>query len=113
MRIRLRSLLGIVLAVALALAAYASYVHVPPWHPSGGMIGWSQKAIESRLGAPYQVFEHDIRTPDEQSAGPSPPGTYRTLVFNCDDGHFVVRLKAAAKGYVCFRSSWVEAGTYY
>jgi hypothetical protein len=113
MRIRLRTLLGLVLVVALALKAYASYMHVPPWHPSGGMIGWSQKAIESRLGPPDQVFESDVSFPVAQSAGPSPPGTYRTLVFSGEDGHFVVRLKAAANGYVCFRSSWVETGTFY
>ena len=101
------------LAVAVALAAYARYVHAPPWHASGGMIGWSQEAIESRLGAPDQVFEYDSPTPDEQSAGPSAPGTYRTLIFSGYDGHFVVRLKAAARGYACFRSSWLEAGMYY
>jgi hypothetical protein len=110
---RLRTLLGLVIAVALALAAYKWFVHVPPWHSSGGMIGWSQKAIEARLGAPYQFLEEDTPTPDEQSARPSLPGTYRTLYFRSDDGHFVVRLKATAEGYVCFRSSWVEARTYY
>ena len=113
MRIRLRTLLGLVLVVALGLAAYASYVHVPPWHPSGGMIGWSQAAIESRLGPPSQVFEYDIPTPLDPPAPPSPPGAYRTLVFSGFDGHFVARLKAADQGYVCFRSSWFEKETYY
>jgi hypothetical protein len=113
MRIRLKTLLGLVLAIALVLAFYASYVHRPPWHRSGGMIGWSQAAIESRLGPPSQVFEYDVPDPHAQSIRPTPDGTYRTLVFRSFDGRFVVWLKAEAQGYVCVRSSWVEKGTYY
>jgi hypothetical protein len=113
MRMRIRTLLGLVLLVALALAAFTWYIHVPPWHPSGGMIGWSQAAIESKLGAPAQVFDYDIPSPVAASPMPSPPAKYRTLVFSGLDGHFVARLQASSQGYVCFRSSWAEGGTYY
>jgi hypothetical protein len=77
------------------------------------MIGWSQAAIESRLGPPSQVFEYDIPDPPAHPVGPTPDETYRTLVFRSFDGRFVVWLKAEAQGYVCVRSSWVEKGTYY
>jgi hypothetical protein len=113
MRIRLRTLLGFVLGIALALAFCTSYVVIPPWERAGGMIGWSQAAIESRLGPPAQVFEYDVPDPHAQSIRPRPPGTYRTLVFSRFDGRFVAWLKAEETGYVCFGSSWVEKGTYY
>jgi hypothetical protein len=113
MRIRLGTLLGLVLGIALVLGFYVSYVHLPPWHRAGGMIGWSQAAIESRLGPPTQVLEREVPDPHAQSIRPRPPGTYRTLVFSRFDGRFVVWLKAEAQGYVCFGSSWVEKGAYY
>jgi hypothetical protein len=114
MRISLKALLGLVLGIALVLAFYVSYMHRPPWERTGGMIGWSQAAIESRLGPPTRVFEYDVPDPNAQSIRPRPAGTYRTLVFNrFFDGHFVVWLKAEAQGYACFGSSWVEKGTYY
>src|SRR5438477_6794989 len=112
MRIRLRTLLALVLGIALILAFYASYVHIPPWHRAGGMIGWSQAAIESRLGPPVQVFEHDVQDSHAQKIGPRPPGTFRTLVFSGFYGRFVVWLKAEDEDYVCFGSSWVEKGAY-
>src|SRR5690348_18217506 len=111
MRIRLRTLLGFVLGIALALKFYASVIHVPPWHRAGGMIGWSQAAIESRLGPPSEVFERDVPDPHAQSIRPRPPGTYRTLVFSRFEGRFVAWLKAEENGYVCFGSSWLEKGT--
>jgi hypothetical protein len=77
------------------------------------MIGWSQAAIESRLGPPSQAFEYDLADPLARSIRPRPAGTYRTLVFSGFDGRFVVWLKAEAKGYVCFGSSWIEKGAYY
>ena len=43
MRIRLKTLLGLVLGAALALGFYVSFVHNPPWNRSGGMIGWSRR----------------------------------------------------------------------
>ena len=113
MRIRLRTLLGFVMGIALALAFCTSYVVIPPWERAGGMIGWSQAAIKSRLGPPSQIFECDVPDPHSQSIRPRPPGTYRTLVFSRLDGRFVAWLKAEETGYVCFGSSWVEKGTYY
>ena len=113
MRIRLRTMLGLVLGIALVLGFYVSYVLNPPWHRAGGMIGWSQAAIESRLGPPSQVFERDVPDPHAQFIRPRPPGTYQTLVFSRFDGRFIAWMKAEEKGYVCFGSSWVERGNYY
>jgi hypothetical protein len=113
MRIRLRTLLALVFVTALALAAYKWFMYAPPWDASGGMIGWSESAIESRLGAPFEIFEYDIPDPPAKFGPPNPPGTYRTLVFRGSDGHFVARMKASTQGYVCFISAWVEKETYY
>jgi hypothetical protein len=115
MRIRfsLKTLLGLVLGIALVLAFYVSFVQNPPWHRVGGMIGWSQGAIESRLGPPSQVFEYDLADPHAQKIRPRSPGTYRTLVFSRFDGRFVVWLKEGDQGYVCYGSSWAEKGMYY
>jgi hypothetical protein len=77
------------------------------------MIGWSQAAIDSRLGPPSQVLERDVPDPHARFIRPRPPGTYRRLIFRRFDGRFVVWLKAEEKGSVCFGSSWVEKGTYY
>jgi hypothetical protein len=110
---RLTTLLGLVMGAALLIKFYVSYVHVPPWHQAGGMIGWSQSAIESRLGTPSQVMEYDAPDPHAQKIRPRPAGTYRTLVFSRFDGKFVVWLKAESRGYVCFGSSWAEKGCYY
>jgi hypothetical protein len=110
---RLNTLLGLVLGVALILATYVWYTHVAPWEAYGGMIGWSQAAIESRLGAPAKVVEGDVRDSNAQEIRPTPPGTYRTLFFSGIDGQFVVLLKEEADGYVCFGSSWTDKGCYY
>jgi hypothetical protein len=110
---RLSTLLGLVLGVALVLASYVSFLHAPAWDRAGGMIGWSQAAIQSRLGPPSQVVEHDVQDPHAQSIRPRPAGTYRTLVFSGFHGRFVVWLKAEGEGYVCFVSSWIEKGRYY
>ena len=112
---RLKTLLGLVLCVALILAAYVLYTHTAPWEESGGMIGWSQAAIENRLGRPAKVIESDVQDSQAREIGPSPPGpgTYRTLFFSGVDGQFVVRLKAENVGFVCFRSFWTDKGCYY
>jgi hypothetical protein len=110
---RLKTLLGLVLGIALILAFYVWYTHVAPWEPSGGMVGWSQADIESRLGQPAKVVEGDVRDPVAQQIGPKPPGTYRTLFFSGTDGQFVVLLKAEKKGFVSFRSYWTDKGRYY
>ena len=110
---RLKTLLGLVLAIALLLAFYVWYTHVPPWERSGGMIGWSQPEIESQLGHPARVAEGDVRDPEAQLIRPRPPGTYRTLFFSGIDGQFVVLLKAEDDGFVCFGSSWTDKGCYY
>jgi hypothetical protein len=110
---RLTTLLSLVLGIALILAVYVWYTHVAPWERSGGMIGWSQADIESRLGQPALVVEGDARDPDAQQVGPKPPGIYRTLFFSGIDGQFVVLLKAQNEGFVCFRSCWTDKGCYY
>jgi hypothetical protein len=110
---RLKTLLGLVLGIALALAFYVWSQHVPPWERSGGMIGWSQVAIEERLGPPAKVVEGDLQDPQAQKIGPRPPGTYRTLYFSGIDGQFIVRMKAEKQGFVCFRSLWTDKGCYY
>lgn len=115
MRIRfgLKTLLGLILGIALVLGFYVRFVQNPPWNRAGGMIGWSQAAIEAQLGAPSQVFECDLPDPHAQKIRPRSPGTYRTLVFNHLDGHFVVWLKEESQGFVCCGSSWSEKRLYY
>jgi hypothetical protein len=115
LQFRLNALLGLVLCVALILAAYVWYTHTAPWEASGGMIGWNQTAIESRLGRPAKVLEGDVEDFQAQEIGPRPPGpgTYRTLFFRGIDGQFVVRLKAENEGFVCFRSLWTDKACYY
>jgi hypothetical protein len=112
-RFRLKTLLGLVLGVALILAFYASFLRYPPWEKAGGMIGWSQSRIELRLGKPAVMVEGDVQDAHAQKIRPRPPGTYRTLVFHNLDGEFVVWLKAEDDGFFCFGSSWVEKRRYY
>ena len=112
-RFGMKTLLGLVLGAALILASYAWYVRAPSWDKAGGMIGWSQAAIESRLGAPVQLAEGDLGDQHARRIRPMPPGRCRTLVFRDFDGEFVARLKAGGDGFVCFGSSWVEKGRYY
>ena len=110
---RLKTLLSLVLGIALVLAFYVRCTHVAAWERYGGMIGWSQADIESRLGGPAKVVEGDVRDLEAQKIGPTPPGRYRTLFFSGIDGEFVVLLKAENDGFVCFRSSWTDKGCYY
>jgi hypothetical protein len=113
MRIRLRGLLGIVLGVALSLGFYVTFMQNPPWHRAGGMIGWTQAAIEAQLGTPSQVFEYDLPDPHAQEIRPRPTGSYRTLIFSRFNGRFIAWLKDGDQGYTCFGSSWTERGCYY
>jgi hypothetical protein len=107
-------MLGLVLEIALILAFYVSYWRTVPWDKAGGMIGWSQAAIESSLGRPSQVVEQDVPDPHAQRIRPRPAGgVYRTLVFKTFDGTFVVWLRAGKDEYVCLGSSWIEKGLYY
>lgn len=112
-RIHLKVLLALVLFVAMGLRLYLTCIDVPAWHRAGGMIGWSQSAIESRLGPPSQVHEFDLADPHAQKVRPRVPGVYRTLVFSRLDGRFIAWMKAEAQGYVCFGSCWAEKRTYY
>ena len=109
-RFRLTALLGLVLVVALILAFYTSSLRDPAWNKAGGMIGWSQASIESRLGLPARVFEGDLGDDNARKIRPRPPGRCRTLVFRGFDGEFVARLKAEGDGFVCFGSSWRNRG---
>ncbi len=112
-QIRLKVLLALVLFAAVGLRFFLAFVHVPAWDRAGGMIGWSQSAIESRLGPPSQVYEFDLADPHAQSIRPRVPGVYRTLVFSRLDGRFIAWMKAEGRGYVCFGSSWAEKRVYY
>jgi hypothetical protein len=113
-RFRLTALLLAVLVIALGLAAVVRYRQSStPWEVAGGMIGWSQTAIESRLGPPARVIEGDAGDADAKQLRPKPPGRCRTLVFRDFDGEFVVRLAAEGDRFVCFGSSWTEKRRYY
>jgi hypothetical protein len=109
----MKSLLGLVLGAALVLACYVWFVRVPAWDRAGGMIGWSQASIESRLGPPAQVLEGDVGDANARKIRLKPPGACRTLVLRNFDGEFVVRLTAERERFVCFGSSWVNKGVYY
>jgi hypothetical protein len=110
---RLKTLFGLVVGVALILAAYVWYTHTAPWEASGGMIGWSQAYIEDRLGPPARVVEGDVPDPHAQKIRLRPPGSYRTLFFRGSDGQFIVWLKEGSDGFACFGSSWTDKGCYY
>src|SRR5262245_13013864 len=110
----LTTLLGLVAVCAIGLAAYArhrgSRTH---WERTGGMIGWSQGAIESRLGPPAETFDVELPDANGQIGRPAPPGSCRTLIFRTFDGTFVVWLSEGNGGHRCFRSKWAERNTYY
>ena len=112
-RIRLKILLALVFFVAVGLRLYLTYIDVPAWHRAGGMIGWSQSAIESRLGSPSQVYEFDLADPHAQTIRPRVPGVCRTLVFSRLNGRFIAWMKIGARGYVCFGSCWADKRTDY
>ncbi len=107
-RIGLKALLVLVVFVAVGLRLF-----LPFWERAGGMIGWTQSAIEARLGPPSQVYEFDVADPHAQTIRPRVPGVYRTLVFSRLDGRFVAWMKAEAQGYTCFGSSWSDKRVYY
>jgi hypothetical protein len=115
MRIRfgLKTMLGLILGIALVLAAYVSFLQNPPWQRAGGMIGWSQAALESRLGKPSRAFEYSLPDPHGQPILLNTTGPYRTLVFSRFDGVFIAWLEKRDRGYVCARSSWSDRQTYY
>jgi hypothetical protein len=77
------------------------------------MIGWSQAAIESRLGAPTEVVQVELPDANGQQLRPAPPGPCRTLTYRTFDGTFVVWLNGGNGGYSCFRSKWAERSMYY
>ena len=115
MQFRLPTLLCVILCVALGLAAYARYrAWRTPWEKVGGMIGWSQAAIETSLGPPTQVFEGDVSDENALRIRLRPAGTIRTLSYRTFDGQFVVRLNLEGDGqFRCFGSWWVEKHRYY
>src|SRR4051794_32630372 len=104
LRFRITTLLGLVLLFAVGLSAYIQY-RAPrtPWERAGGMIGWSQTAIESELGSPDEVVDGDAPDPHAQRSRLRLPGTYRTFVYRTFDGRFVVWMRDAADGsFECF-----------
>jgi len=115
LRFRLSTALGVVVIIAVILAIWARQRQESvPWHRHGGMIGWTQAGIVSRLGEPAQSFETDLADAIGHEVRPSPPkGPFRTLVFRTFDGQFVAWFCGADGTYICFRSTWVEKGNYY
>jgi hypothetical protein len=113
-RFRLTTLLVLVAACAVGLAMYAQYRRsTTPWQQAGGMIGWSQVAIESRLGPPDESFPVELPDTHGRRIRPAPPGPHRTLIYRALDGTFVVWLSEANGKSECFRSKWAEYGSYY
>jgi hypothetical protein len=111
---RITTLLLAVLVMALGLAGYIRYRQSrTAWEVTGGMIGWKQGAIESRLGSPFLVVEGDVADSNARQLRVRPPGKCRTLVFRNLDGEFIVRLIAEGDDYVCFGSYWTEKQRYY
>ncbi len=113
-RFRLTTLLGLVAIFAVGFAGYARYRGSnTPWDRAGGMIGWSQAAIESRLGPPTTAVEGELPDANGQQLRPAPPGPYRTWTYRTFDGTFVIWLSEGSGGYTSFRSKWAERNMYY
>jgi hypothetical protein len=114
MRLRLSTVLGLVAGCAAALSAYTRYRGSQTgWVRAGGMIGWSQSAIESRLGPPTEAAQVELPDAEGRTIRPAPPGPYLTLIFRTFDGTFVVWLSERNGSYSCFRSKWAERSMYY
>jgi hypothetical protein len=77
------------------------------------MIGWTQAAIESKLGPPTEIVERELPDAEGQQLRPAPPGHCRTLIFRTFDGTFVAWMTEADGESTCFRSMWAEGNTYY
>ncbi len=111
---RLPTLLGLVLMSAVILAGWKWYRSSRvPWEANGGMIGWTQGAIEARLGPPAESVEENLIDENGWKIRPSPPGPYRTLTYRTLDGRFYAWLSKKEGQYQCFRSRWVEPNHYY
>jgi len=114
-RFRLTALLGFVVVSALGFTAFKRYQDSrAAWDRFGGMIGWTQPAIEAQLGPPQQIVEADLADEHEQNIRVRVPGVYRTCTYQNFDGHFVVWYRQAKNGgFDCFGSKWAEKRTYY
>ncbi len=112
---QLTALLGFVVVCAIGSVAFKRYRETHAiWEQFGGMNGWSQAAIEARLGPPRQVIEGDAPDEHEQKITPRSPGVYRTCQYQNFDGHFVVWYRQTKQGgFDCFGSKWVEKRRYY
>jgi hypothetical protein len=108
-------MLGLVLVIAVILAAWTQYRQANvPWHRTGGMIGWSEAQIVARLGQATHTIESDVTDPVALAIGPPPAtGSFRTLIFDTIDGKFVARLNSGGGAFTCFRSFWAERNWYY
>ena len=74
LRMSVRSMLGLVLVIAVILAVWTQYRQANvPWHRTGGMIGWSEAQIVARLGQPTRTIESDVTDPVALAIGPPPP----------------------------------------
>ncbi len=114
MRFRLSALLALVAACAVGLAIYAPYRRSQTaWQRAGGMIGWTQAAIESRLGPATEMIEGELPDADGQQIRPAPAASCRTLIFRTFDGTFVAWLAEVDGQSTCFRSMWAERNAYY
>jgi hypothetical protein len=115
LRFRVAGLLVFILVVAVDMAAYVRYRQSrTPWEQAGGMIGWSQAAIDTRLGLPSAVIEEDAPDEHAQKSRPMSGGTFRTLTYRTFDGLFVVWLQPGSDGrFKCVRSKWADKQPYY
>jgi hypothetical protein len=77
------------------------------------MIGWTQDAVIGMVGEPSQGTATDVPDGNGHRTRKSPPGPYRTLQFRTWDGTFLAWFHQDGGRYVCFRSAWLERGTYY
>jgi len=115
LRIRLSTVIGLVVVAALIMAGWAhKRQESVPWNSNGGMIGWTEARMVAQLGQPARTFDEDVADPEGHHVRPSPPaGPFRTLIFETFDGQFVAWFSGADGSYVCFRSAWIERNTYY
>jgi hypothetical protein len=104
-----------ILVVSVVLSAYVRHRSATvAWHRQGGMIEWSQQAIEAELGPPTRVVDGDVADENARQIRRRPAGAIRSLVYQTLDGQFVARLKLEDDGrYSCFGSWWLEKGIYY
>lgn len=67
-------------------------------------VGYSESALRSTLGAPTQVVQGYRQV--GLTPVPTPPGPYRTLVYEHPDGYLYIWLSKQGADHVCSDSLW-------